>query len=456
MKRLYLFLIGTVLCVSVLRAQRVYCFVGKHFCNFDLKSGEEDTLFSFHDYPSGWGFRSCIDQYNGRYFFGGSLPGYEGNFHIIDLVELKIQSFKLANRPEDMEYDFLHNRIVFEDNGTLYEIPLHTTSSDTVELHTISVVETGNSTIWGQKRTYIPQTDQFVYVDFINGSDGDPYYLVIDGHTGNLECQEVIETYQNNFYYPAGLVTNNITGEIIAHHEGRFGFVDPCEASMTKQTDIPIYISHLNCQMAVYNHNDHTYIIPFLNGFNDYDYLMAIIDVETDKLLEIRNQPFGGAMNLQEIYDKPVAPLIYLRDTLFVPKGEYYEWFRDGESIGQTLHNYHTPTVSGTYKAHIIYREYETYSTEAEIVLSSAEMVSPFLIKMFPNPVADYLTIDNYHRQIKTVEVMDAVGHVWYAVDQAFDLPEQIVIDMSMLQHGVYSVYLQLEEGLFSKQIIKI
>ncbi|HMU02790.1 MAG TPA: hypothetical protein PJ990_04165, partial [Saprospiraceae bacterium] len=74
-------------------SQRIYGFSDNLFCAINLLDNSKDTLIEFSGNP--WintGFRSAIDRYNGRYFFGGSLPGHNGNFHIIDLVNLSIES----------------------------------------------------------------------------------------------------------------------------------------------------------------------------------------------------------------------------------------------------------------------------------------------------------------------------------------------------------------------------
>lgn len=430
-------------------SQRIYGFSDNIFCSINILDNSKDTLIEFSGNP--WintGFRSAIDRYNGRYFFGGSLPGHYGNFHIIDLVNLSIESHYIY--PENIEYDFAKNRLVYEKNGMFYALDL-----ETLQVINLGLIDMGNSIIYGQIRTYVPQGNKYFFVDYINGSLGDPYFLLIDADSGEISCQEIIEENNGIFYSPGGLVTNNLSGEIIGHRNGRLGIISPCNGTMTKLLEIPDYHSHLNNQMAVYNHNDNTYIIPYYSMSPTDKYKMAIVDVYNNEIIETRSQPWKGRMNLHQIYDKPIAPIVYLRDTLYVPKGEHYKWFLNDQFIGETDQNYWVPLVNGTYKAEIEYREYTTISIEKDIYISSieeSENCSSF--KIFPNPSSHFINL-NFSQSVNgVVKIIDLTGQIVYK--RMVKDANNIQIDLNGLAKGNYIINIQTEQNQISKTFSKL
>ncbi|HLP93658.1 MAG TPA: hypothetical protein VK168_06455 [Saprospiraceae bacterium] len=279
-----------LICLSLLmegtNAQNIYGFSENMFCSFDISSSTKDTLIVFAGNP--WinlGFHAAIDRFNGRYFFGGSLPGFNGNFHIIDLVDLSINSYPVI--VENIEYDFIKDRLIYVKYGNLYSLDL-TTFQETK----LGDIENGNAIIFGQIRTYVPQTNEYFHVDYINGAFGDPYFLMINADSGEINCEEKVEEIDGIFYSPLGLVTNNFTGDIIGHRNGKYGIVNGCEGSMTKLSKIQDYYGELNNQMAVYNHKDSTYIIPYYSTTANDRYKMAIVDVYNDEIIETKSQPW--------------------------------------------------------------------------------------------------------------------------------------------------------------------
>ena len=315
-------------------------------------------------------------------------------------------------------------------------------------------IENGNSTVYGQKRTYIPQTNQYFYIDYIYGSSGDPYFLLVDGNTAEIDCQVMVEEYNGYHYSPSGFVTNNYSGEIIGHRNGRYGIVNPCEGTTTKLTTIPDYYSHLNNQMAVFNHQDSTYIIPYYSNNSNDHYKYAIVDVYSDQILETFSQPWQGKMALQQIYDKPIAPLFFFQDTLFVPYGSYYKWYRNDSLIGLTNENYWVPQLSGYYRAEVEFREYTTLSTELYILITSSnsnEFDPSFSI--YPNPVKDYCQITFDNSIIINIQILDLSGKVLYEKSSKGSLTDRI--DMTNIPKGVYCLFIKTNNKFITQKIIK-
>lgn len=450
MKKSLLLALIILVASSGVKSQRIYGLAQGHFGTIDLSDYTSDTLIYL---GGGVSFRSAIDRYNGRYFFGGTLPGHSGNFHIIDLTDLSIESHSFSVRPENMEYDMMSNRIVHEKNGVFYSLDL-----STMEMSNLGVIETGNSLIYGQMRTYIPQTNQFMYVDYIDGPDGDPYYVTVDASTGAITCETILESENEYvFYGPAGLVTNNLTGEIIGHRNGRFGIVDPCNGVMTKLSSVPEYYAQLDFQMAVYNHWDNTYIIPYYSTDTANLYKIAIVDVYQDEIVQIINDPWRGKMNMHQIYDQPIAPIVLRGDTLFVPKGLHYKWFLNENPLGETTVNYWIPEQSGVYRAEVDFREYTTTSTTMQVTLTSIkEPEESEMVKIYPNPASDFLLLHPLNTEIKNIRIMDITGSVVLEQQLNIGAPDQIEVPISKLSRGSYLVEIETPDRHYTRKIIKI
>lgn len=450
MKKLLVFVL-LILSFEYANSQRIYGFVENYFVSTDLSDGSRDTLITFPGNP--WinlGFRATVDKYNGRYFFGGSLPGHQGQFHIIDLIDLTIESYSYY--PENMEYDFIRNKILYEKRGNFYSINL-----GTMELTNLGVVDTGNSITYGQIRTYKPQSQQYIYSDYKDGPMGAPYFLVIDAQTGELLCEKKFEEYNGYYYASGGYVTNNLTGDIIGHHNGRYGIISPCDGTMTKLSQIPDYKSHLNNQMAIYDHTNNTYIIPYYSTNNNDRYKIAIVDVYNDEILQTMSQPWEGKMNLQQIYDQPLPLLLNINDTLFVPKGDIHNWYVDGEFIASTTENYWVPNQNGDYSCEVDYKEYSSTSAVENVDnISSVEDNIGFNISYYPNPANNLLFIKDELSEIITLEITDISGLKLYSDSYDNHNSNILTIDISSLNKGIYNLLIKTNTGVISKKLIKL
>lgn len=428
------------------QSQTIYGFVDNMFCSTDLSDSSIDTLIVFsEDIVIDLNQPSAIDRFNGRYFFGGRLPGHNGQLHSIDLVDLSIESYGFY--PKNFEYDFIRNRIVYEASGRIYERNLSTSSGGL-----LGVAESSNSTTIGQNRTYIAQTNQFLYSDYINGSSGDSYYLLIDTDSFHIVCQEVIETGNLWQRHMGGIVTNNLNGDIIGHHNGQFGIINPCDGTSSKLLQIPDYHSHLNQQMSMYNHNDSTYIIPYVSRSGLYK--IAIVDVYNNQIKTLMSQPWDGKMNLQQIYDQPVASLIYSKNTLYVPKGISYKWFLNDELIGTTSENYWVPTEDGIYKAEVEFREYSTFSTEQNIVVEKRNDIEPTTtLNIYPNPTSNILNIDLTDTDLTVITISNLNGQELYNLPTEGEL--NIEINIENLPNGIYYLTIKTDKEYTTQLISK-
>ncbi len=437
------FVLLILLCFSITESysQNIYGFVDNYFVSFNLQDKTKDTLITFSGNP--WiniGFRAAIDRFNGRYFFGGSIPGYDGNFHIISLPDSTIQSFYLY--PDNIEYDFIRNRLVYEKHTGFYYIDLNT-------MKNVFLSETGfGSIVYGQARTYIPQKNQYVYIDYGNDT---LYYFVLDANTGETVCQTEAEK-EGLYYYSAGnLVTNIYNGDIIGNNEGCYGIVDPCNGTITKLSTVSDYDAQLNNQMAVFNIMDSTYVLPYYATNAQTRY--AVIDVYSDSILEIFDQPWQGKMNLQQIYDQPFAPLIFYHDTLFAPYGKHYKWYKNDTLISETDVNYIVPKHKAVYKAEVEFAEYTTMSQTIEVTPSFTYSNKYHNIKVYPNPTSGYFHVSTQGEKINNIVLYDIGGKQVYKNSPS--QKDMITVNISNLDRGSYIIIIKSKSQTYKQLIIK-
>lgn len=138
----------------------------------------------------------------------------------------------------------------------------------------------------------------------------------------------------------------------------------------------------------------------------------------------------------------PNATINVFNDTTLVTtniQGATYIWTNcDTEEVvtGATAYNF-TPTVAGNYKVTIINGECEATSTcsASKVAISTAELGKA--IAMFPNPVVDQLTINNYSDVAVTFTVTDMNGKI---VTENTELNSVQTINTSSWNKGVYFV----------------
>ena len=437
--------------INPITDRKIYGFVDSFFVSTDLNTLNRDTLIAFSGTP--WintGFRASIDQFNGYYYFLGSLPGHSGTFHIIDLVNLTIESrtgfspvYKHYSRY--LEYDFLRNRVMYDLVQSLRSVDLESNKH-----HQVVERKDKNFGIYGQACTYKVGSNDFLMLVSEMGGERKSSFLSMDGYSGNTRCEAEIETQNNVQLAPSALVHNLYSQKVYAHRNGTFGTASFCDGTVNWNGTVVDYKSHLNNQMAVLNHVNQTYIFPYLSTSSHEPYKIAIIDIVSDSVLRILNQPWDGKMELQQIYDKPQAPLYLQNDTLFVPKGLSYRWFLDGVFIGSSNDNFWVPTKTGHYSAKVKFREYTSTSTKVGIWNTSLPEGSDALTSMFPNPAINKVTVNTQSLSDGEILVFDDLGRV--RIRQELDgALENIELEVSTLSPGAYSVVFISDQTTFRR-----
>ncbi len=424
-------------------AQKIYGFADQYFVSFNPYTEQADTLLEFEGPPEiDLGFRSSIDPYNGRYFFGGIIPGLKGQFHIIDLDSLTIFNYPVY--PQNIEYDFLHDKLVYEYSGSFYSLDL-----GTMVVKKLSDIENGNGQVFGDVRTYLPQLNQYVYLDYPHLSPQDLYYTSIDVSTGAIACRKRATASLPGV---AGLVTNYYTDDIFGHANEQVYEISVCDPQFRKITDIPGYLEQENTELSVYDHIHQKYIVPFKAQGSINPYRYALIDPYQDVPVEIVINPFGYKMDQQRIYDKPCPTLISLHDTLFVPIGKKYTWFLNGNLLDVTtgLQNYWVPDMPGSYSAEVEFKTYACTSNPVEVTTVGTHEVSSQELMIYPNPVLDEAWINNVEPPFQYT-LLDMTGKVIRE-----GVSENNFIPVEGLMSGSYIIQVLLKERWMTGRMVKM
>jgi hypothetical protein len=308
-------------------------------------------------------------------------------------------------------------------------------------------IDNGQSNIYAQNRTYIPQTDEYLFIDYIYGFPGYKYYILLDAKTGEQNCLRIVD----NSYSVGGLTTNIHTGDIMFHFNGLYGFVNPCLGSTTRLSQIPDYHSALNNQMVMYDHSKDTYIIPYVSKNPNDQYKIAIIDVYSDIIMSAFSQPWEGEMNLQQIYDKPTPPIISREDTLFVPYGYEYRWFNNGEYLCETNENWWIPAKSGTYSAQVKFKTYTTTTNPIELVIQDEE--EPF-IQVFPNPTLRVAHVRFQQVDHFEVSVYNMAGQ--FIVTEYGCGDNNVTVNLQGLPPGAYILFINAGMNIYTRRLVKM
>lgn len=443
--------------INPITDRKIYGFADSFFVSTDLNTLQRDTLIAFTGTP--WinlDFRASIDQFNGYYYFLGTLPGYSGTFHVIDLVDLTIEStygFSPAFKHNTgyLEYDFLRNRVLYDLSHTVRSVDLETNKHRQILGKTDK-----NFNISGQASTYMAGSNEFLMLVSETGEDFKGSYLSLNGYSGQTICDTDVERENDIQLAASSFVHNLYSQKVYAHRNERFGTASYCNGTVNWDGSVSEYHAVLNSQMAVLNHVNETYIFPYMSTNKKEPYKIAIVDIVTDSVLRILNQPWDGKMQLHQIYDKPQAPLYLQNDTLFVPKGLSYKWYLDDVFIGSSTDNYWVPSKTGHYTAEVEFREYTSTSKKVGIWNTSIPKKEHSALSVYPNPASDQVKINSKIIAEGEVQVIDDLGRVCltHFVSKG---SQNTSLNLSSLVPGMYSVVLVTEQATFhSGRFIKL
>jgi hypothetical protein len=425
-------LIGSA--IAELFSQKIYGFKDRYFVSIDIHNQVCDSLIEFPQRPYiNLNFSAAIDRFNGRYFFGGSLSGHPGNFHIIDLVTLSITSATFYTG--DMEYDPFEDKIYYLSGTYFYSLALN--EMKPIRLAKVFQI---SGRIFGQVRTYLAQKNEYVY----RGPENTIAF--VNPHDGNTICKITPLNSETSF------CSNLITDDIYSINQGSIYVSKSCSYSRTYITSIPDYKGHANVQMAVFDHTKNLYIVPYWAQNNQYKY--AIINIEKAEVEQTFEQfCLPALMDLQMIYDKPEALVRISGDTIYVPLGQDYSWYLNDSLICYTKYNYLIPNQNGRYKARVHFREYSSYTRE--IIIGNVKS-SAFEYELRPSLANNRLGLIFNDCNYEQILIHDIQGKIIFnKVFTQMKIHYEQDIDLFSFPRGLYIVTAFHNNKPFSKKFIR-
>lgn len=137
------------------------------------------------------------------------------------------------------------------------------------------------------------------------------------------------------------------------------------------------------------------------------------------------------------------------------PSATFYSWdFGDGTGTSTQQSPTYTYSAQAAYNVclDVTYSNSCTNQYCETVSLLSVDDLLSSRIQVYPNPVADVLSISTDGLKINSVQVFSSEGRLVMS-KQIFD--NQSVIDCSALSSGVYHVIIETSEGTAQKKIVK-
>lgn len=378
-----------------------------YFVRLNYLNGEYDTLIDLEGVNIE-DFASCIDPFNGRYFVFGLLFNQNGNFHVIDLNDLSIESFDVIST-ERPEYNIFNNSILFNQDSIFYSYNLSTHA-----LTTFPGTFSESGILWGKNRTYNPYDNTYIYVGETNRNDlSFFYYIVLDGFRGEVLSTCVVPWYDDAILSPEGLVADFETGKVYAHYNETVFSINPYTGDYQILLTIPTYYYHANTQIATYDQVNKKYIVPFQTI--NYIPKIAVIDMINYEVDTMYLQP-DKWMDEHQIYCKPGARLNLIDEVFNSTYGENYYWFFNNYMLQNANESYLLPFEQGDYQVLV---EFPSYSSLSNIVpyyfAESGFQIEDKFVKIYPNPFIDKIEIEmaenhDYQFSQSTICICDILG----------------------------------------------
>lgn len=146
----------------------------------------------------------------------------------------------------------------------------------------------------------------------------------------------------------------------------------------------------------------------------------------------------------------PAAPVIIINgNNLFCNTNLPLEWYTNGSMIStdQLISN----VANGNYNAIVTDANGCTVSTDTiQLSVSIPESIALSGVKIYPNPVADYLTI--HATENISITLQDATGRI---LKEAYPENQSLTIPMQTYPSGIYYLKINVNGKLFYKPVIK-
>lgn len=155
-------------------------------------------------------------------------------------------------------------------------------------------------------------------------------------------------------------------------------------------------------------------------------------------------------------FEGPEIPEITQQgDTLKASSGPSYQWYLAGQPIIDATNPNYIPTASGDYSVQVSDGSGCTvFSPIYSFVLSSNESPgSEASIRLYPNPAAEQVILENLPKDLTKIELIDASGRILRRYKAAGAV--QWLEDISGLKSGVYFFRIWKAGKWFSRSFVK-
>jgi len=145
--------------------------------------------------------------------------------------------------------------------------------------------------------------------------------------------------------------------------------------------------------------------------------------------------------------------IVQIGDTLFANAGAVtYQWYFNGDSIAGATDYFYVATLSGDYNLVAV----DSNGCEAEaglfnVMTGSSEDMSLFPIKIFPNPVLEFLNLGRFDKnEIVNTTIYNIYGETVMESNGAVQ-----PIDCRFMQPGIYSIVVRGKTQYFRGKFVK-
>jgi PKD repeat protein len=170
-----------------------------------------------------------------------------------------------------------------------------------------------------------------------------------------------------------------------------------------------------------------------------------------------------------QIFDFPVANFSYqafsggvIQFTNLSQNATTYTWdFGDGYPQVPGFNIHHQYATSGVYTVTLIATSpcgVSILQQTIEVVVSGVATGEPQglgIVRLFPNPASDWLTVDCSHATAQPVEIQifDAGGKLVFEQNENLERVEKI--EFGEIASGIYQIAVRFEKGKFTRQVIR-
>lgn len=149
----------------------------------------------------------------------------------------------------------------------------------------------------------------------------------------------------------------------------------------------------------------------------------------------------------------PAIPEITrIGDTLVASSALTYQWYRNGNLIGEAKSQKYVPTQPGIFVVRVTDQSECHYSyskgLRVDLATSMNWLATTENIRVFPNPASDYVQIKADNLEVKTVTMFSLAGAI---VQKTFN---ETYLDVTGVQNGVYFIKIETNAGALTRKIV--